>query len=57
MSYSSFALAFDLSATYVSDNRSFTATLMARNFGTQLKTFNEIEEKLPFELELGISRN
>ena len=55
-SYSSFALAFDLSATYVSDNRSFTATLMARNFGTQLKTFNEIEEKLPFELELGISK-
>lgn len=55
-SYSSIAMAFDLAATYISDNRSFTATLMARNFGTQLKSFNNIEEKLPFQLELGISK-
>ena len=54
--YSSFAIAFDLAATYISDNRSFTATFMARNFGTQLKSFYEIEEKLPFQLELGISK-
>ena len=54
--YSSIALAFDLAATYISNNRSFTATLMARNFGTQLKSFNDIEEKLPFQLELGISK-
>lgn len=55
-SYSSIALAIDLAATYISNDRSFTATFMARNFGTQLKSYNGTEEKLPFELELGFSK-
>ncbi len=55
-SYSAIAIAFDVAATYLSNNRSFSATLMARNFGTQLKSFSGVEEKLPFQLELGISK-
>lgn len=55
-SYSSVALAFDIAATYMSSDRSFTATFMARNFGTQLKAYNNTEEKLPFQLEAGISK-
>lgn len=55
-SYSSFAIAFDLAATYIYEKQDLTATLMARNFGAQIKTFNNIKEELPFELQLGLSK-
>ena len=54
-SYTAFAILFDVAGSYVSDNRSFAATLMARNIGAQIITFDETVENLPFELSAEVS--
>ena len=54
-SYKSFAVAFDLSINYNSSNQLFNATIMARNVGTQLITFDGNSEALPFEITAGLS--
>lgn len=54
-SYTALALAIDLCGSYVNDDRSFAATLMARNIGAQLMTFDETVERLPFELSAEVS--
>lgn len=54
--YSSFAIGFDFATTYVNNNKDFTATFMARNFGAQIKQFHNTKEDLPFELQLGLSK-
>ncbi len=51
-SYTAFALAFDLAATYISTNKAFAATVMGRNIGAQLSTFDGSTESLPFELSV-----
>ena len=53
--YTSVALAFDVAGSYVSTDRSFAATVMARNVGSQILTFDETVEKLPFELSAELS--
>lgn len=53
--YKAFALAFDVAASFTSDNRRFAATLMARNIGAQIVTFEEEVETLPFELSAAVS--
>ena len=55
-SYSSVALAIDISGTYVNNDKSFSASLLARNIGFQLKTFDGTSEKVPFELVFGLSK-
>ena len=54
-SYSAFAVAFDVSGSYVSDDRRFAATAMARNIGAQIATFDGTSETLPFELSAELS--
>jgi len=54
-SYTAFALLFDVAGSYVSDSRAFAATLMARNIGAQVVTFDETVERLPFELSAELS--
>lgn len=54
-SYNAVALAFDLAASYISDNRRFAATLMGRNIGAQLLTFNGTAEHIPYELAFAAS--
>ena len=54
-SYTALALAIDLAGSYVSDDRSLAATVMARNIGAQLMTFDETVERLPFELSAEVS--
>ena len=51
-SYTAFAIGFDLAATWMSTDKSFSATLMGRNIGAQLATFDGTGEKLPYELSL-----
>lgn len=51
-SYTAFALGFDVAATYVSSNKAFAATVMGRNIGAQLSTFDGTTEPLPFELSV-----
>lgn len=54
-SYTAFAVAFDVAASYTSDSRSFAATLMMRNIGAQIVTFDQSTESLPFELSAEVS--
>jgi len=54
-SYTAFAVAVDVAGSYVSDDRSFAATLMARNIGAQIITFDQSVESLPFELSAEVS--
>ena len=54
-SYTALAAAFDVSGSFVSNDRAFAATLMGRNIGAQLKTFDGTSERLPFELSMALS--
>ncbi|CAL2082368.1 Por secretion system protein PorQ [Tenacibaculum sp. 190524A02b] len=54
-SFSSFGIALDLSITYYSATKPYILALVVRNLGTQLKSFNGTQEKLPFEVALGAS--
>lgn len=53
--YTALAVVFDVAGSYTSVNRRFTATLMARNIGAQILTFDETVERLPFELSAALS--
>lgn len=53
--YTALAVVFDAAGSYVSNNRSFAATLMARNIGAQILTFDQTVEQLPFELSAEVS--
>ena len=56
-SYYSVGAAVDLAATYNNVQRRFTAALVMKNIGYQLVAYNESNrEKLPFEIQLGISK-
>lgn len=54
--YSSFGAAADFAFLYRDDISSFTATLVARNLGSQITTYAEINERLPFEVAFGMSK-
>ncbi len=53
--YTALAVAFDVAGSYTSDNRRFTATMMARNIGAQIVTFDQSVESIPFELSAALS--
>lgn len=53
--YTALAVVFDVAGSYVSDNRRLAATLMARNIGAQILTFDQTVERLPFELSAEVS--
>lgn len=53
--YTALAVAFDVSGSYTSNDRRFVSTLMARNIGAQIMTFDETVERLPFELSASLS--
>ncbi len=55
-SYTSNGIAADIAASYINTKRRLAISLIARNAGTQLKSYNEIKESLPFEMLLGISQ-
>lgn len=54
-SYTAVALVFDLAASYASESRRFSASLLARNIGSQIITFDQTTEKIPFELAAEVS--
>lgn len=55
--YNSLGVALDIAGAYVNQDKLFTATLVARNVGTQITTYVPgNNEKLPFEVQLGISK-
>lgn len=50
--YTAVAFGLDLAATYISTDHSFAATLMGRNIGSQIVTFDKNTELLPMEISL-----
>lgn len=56
-SYSSFGFGIDLGAAYIDTTHLFTAGLVFRNIGTQLKPFvADNYEELPFSIDIGVSK-
>ena len=54
--YASNAIAVDFGLLYVDSAKSFTASFLAKNMGTQLKTYAGDKEDLPFDLQVGITK-
>lgn len=54
-SYTALALAFDMAASYVNNNRRFVATLIGRNVGAQFFFGEAKTDWTPFELSAGLS--
>lgn len=55
--YSSLAMAIDAAATYHNPKKKFTASLIMRNFGMQIKTYTaNTREKLPLEFQIGFTK-
>lgn len=54
--YFSTGLAADVSATYYNPKKNICLTLLATNIGSQIKTYAGIREKMPFDLQLGLSQ-
>jgi hypothetical protein len=56
--YQSFGLAVDLGMTWVTKERGSVIAVVARNLGSQLKSYyeNGNREKLPLDIQLGFSR-
>jgi len=56
-SYNSFGLAVDVSGTYTTKEKLFTASLMAKNIGVQIIPYRPGQyEALPFEVQIGLSQ-
>lgn len=54
--YRSNALALDMGLNYYDSTKGWQMGFLARNMGTQLKTYGSTGEDLPFDLQLGITR-
>ena len=52
----SLALGVDLGLNYYNADKMFSASVVARNLGGQVKSFDEIHEPLPFNLLVGVSK-
>lgn len=52
----SLALGVDLGLNYYNPNRMLSLSVVARNLGGQIKTFDGLHEQLPFNLLAGISK-
>lgn len=54
--YSSTAIAVDIGVLFFDSAKKFSASLLAKNMGVQLKTYTGESEDLPFDLQVGITR-
>lgn len=55
-SYTSVAVGVDLGLNYYDHESGFSASVVTRNLGGQLKSFDEHNEKLPINLQIGFSK-
>ncbi|WP_395050344.1 type IX secretion system protein PorQ [Flavobacterium sp.] len=55
-SYNSIGGAVDLGAVYIDEANDVNWALVVRNIGTQITTYNGINEKLPLEIMAGVSQ-
>ena len=54
--FNSFALASDIGIHYQDTTGRFGLSIVARNLGRQVSTYNDLREPLPFDLQIGINR-
>ena len=54
--YSALAVGIDLGLNYYDDETLLSVAAVARNLGGQVKAFEDEFEKLPFDLQLGVSK-
>ena len=54
--FSAFAFAVDLGLNYYDEERDFSFSAALRNVGAQLKSFDGLTERVPFNLQLGITK-
>ena len=54
--YSSFGLSSNLGLSYFSNSRKLCFSILAKDFGRQLKSYNNEREDLPFQVEIGVSK-
>lgn len=55
-SYSAFAMAADLGLCYYDDDHDLSFGLVLKNMGGQLKRFEDSYDRLPFDVQLGITK-
>ncbi len=55
-SYSSIAMAVDLGVNYYDHDHEWSLSAVAKNLGGQLKAYNEEYERMPLDLQLGVSK-
>lgn len=54
--YNSIGAAVDLGLLYINEDIDFNATVAIRNLGTQITTYAGLNERLPFEVDFGMSQ-
>lgn len=54
--YSSIALAVDLGINYLNSDKDFSLSVVAANLGGQISAFGDVGERLPIDLQLGLSK-
>lgn len=54
--YTSLGAAVDLGLVYINDDLDFNAALVVRNLGSQITTYADLNEALPFEVAFGMSQ-
>lgn len=54
--YNSMAVGVDLGLNYYHENMDLSVSLVARNLGGQIKAFDDNFERIPFDLQLGVTQ-
>ena len=55
-SYSSAAVAIDLGANYLNEEKGWSISITAKNLGGQIKAYEEDFERIPLDLQVGVSK-
>ena len=55
-SYSSAAVAFDLGLNYLFEEQGWSLSAVAKNLGGQIKAYDDDFERIPIDLQLGVSK-
>ncbi len=54
--FSAIALAVDLGVNYYNEDKDFSLSMTLRNFGHQVKTFDDQTQRVPYDLQLGFTK-
>ena len=55
-SYSSAAVAFDIGLNYIHEDNGWSVSAVAKNLGGQIKAYDNEFERIPIDLQLGVSK-